>query len=635
MSEPSVRRRRAHESQHDARTDDRTPKVKFPTRQIAIDLDDRNMYVDCSIKELFWYILFFVLLIVSCSGMYAYKVLAVDDEISLLFLGTQFQLTLESPALNYHNIYTRTHFWKYCENVLCEKLYGIYGGKTIDDKSTSGVLNNRLLYAPRIRQVRVKGQPCRDGKRINYFFDTCYAPYTIDTEDKSNFGSEKWNYSTDEVTQATKHRGKISNYGGGGYYFDFPKSKNEAISLLKNLQDKSWVDRGTRAIFVDFAIYNEINKIVSTVKLILECPAAGNIIATSHVKTAQVYNYIVADSLIVIAALTAVLVFFVYYTVAELFELAYFRLGYFTVFWNLIDLSIICQGWFCTYMIGLILITESKSKIKSTAASGEGYRFFSDLVDRHVTLMLMVSYLFFVACIKIIKYSDLTKYTTIIYLSMDRVQSFSTPGSAFESAMKILMRDFEFRTIELIDEKLMVMFFILLTFVVIYILLIMLVAIVSHAYLNLDVEELIGDRKHFVWDQAREDGLLRRIGFGKWAEKRKDDRMKYKHNYISYREARSLLKRCNFSDQEAEALLKRFDIEPQKTVHEDEAKQIFNDLSKKLKSFGNKDGTDGKTGNVSLVKRLKDYEELIANAIEEINASLNLVSTRSKSVRTK
>lgn len=50
--------------------------------------------------------------------------------------------------------------------------------------------------------------------------------------------------------------GYIGNYGSGGYYFDFPTSKDAAQEIIKELKLNTWLTRGTRAVFVDFAIYN-------------------------------------------------------------------------------------------------------------------------------------------------------------------------------------------------------------------------------------------------------------------------------------------------------------------------------------------------------------------------------------------
>lgn len=66
----------------------------------------------------------------------------------------------------------------------------------------------------------------------------------------------RWKYSDDSATQAVFYEGEISYYGSGGYYFNFPQYKSQARKFIADLEYNTWLDRGTRAVFVDFSIYN-------------------------------------------------------------------------------------------------------------------------------------------------------------------------------------------------------------------------------------------------------------------------------------------------------------------------------------------------------------------------------------------
>lgn len=60
--------------------------------------------------------------------------------------------------------------------------------------------------------------------------------------------------------------GSLGEYGAGGYYFDFPHDINIAKALVKDLKENAWLTHGTRAIFVDFAIYNVNLNMVCVIK---------------------------------------------------------------------------------------------------------------------------------------------------------------------------------------------------------------------------------------------------------------------------------------------------------------------------------------------------------------------------------
>lgn len=48
----------------------------------------------------------------------------------------------------------------------------------------------------------------------------------------------------------------MNNYGGGGYVLDLSQNKNVSMDLILYLFQNLWIDRGTRAVFVDFTVYN-------------------------------------------------------------------------------------------------------------------------------------------------------------------------------------------------------------------------------------------------------------------------------------------------------------------------------------------------------------------------------------------
>lgn len=73
----------------------------------------------------------------------------------------------------------------------------------------------------------------------------------------------------------------------------------------------------------------------------------------------------------------------------------------------------------------------------------------------------------------------------------------------------------------------------------------MLLAIVFHAYFDVDIEELLSERKHYVCDKVSVfvDQVLVRVGFNKKAEKRKNKRLHNELGHITYQDIYKILKR--------------------------------------------------------------------------------------------
>ena len=62
------------------------------------------------------------------------------------------------------------------------------------------------------------------------------------------------------------YQGLITTYAASGYVALLGKTKNEAIAVLDRLFNGTWIDRGTRAIMVDFTLYNPNLNLFAAVK---------------------------------------------------------------------------------------------------------------------------------------------------------------------------------------------------------------------------------------------------------------------------------------------------------------------------------------------------------------------------------
>lgn len=78
----------------------------------------------------------------------------------------------------------------------------------------------------------------------------------------------RWTYNSPHQLGSYPYVGKAATYGGGGYYIDLITHTNQNTSSFKNylkqamketlkrLYDQNWLDRGMRALFLDFTTYN-------------------------------------------------------------------------------------------------------------------------------------------------------------------------------------------------------------------------------------------------------------------------------------------------------------------------------------------------------------------------------------------
>lgn len=66
----------------------------------------------------------------------------------------------------------------------------------------------------------------------------------------------RWVFHTAEELGGSTQQGRLAVYHGGGYKQDLIGGNSSALKLVNELRENGWLDRGTRAAFIDFSLYN-------------------------------------------------------------------------------------------------------------------------------------------------------------------------------------------------------------------------------------------------------------------------------------------------------------------------------------------------------------------------------------------
>ncbi|XP_050428764.1 uncharacterized protein LOC126838412 [Adelges cooleyi] len=154
----------------------------------------------------------------------------------------------------------------------------------------------------------------------------------------------------------------------------------------------------------------------------------------------------------------------------------------------------------------------------------------------------------------------------------------------------------------------------------------MLVAIAFHAYFDVNIEELIADRKQYVWDKVFTclGGIFNHLGLNKWANKKPLEKVQEKPGYINYEDVYKLLRRCNFTNEETENILEQHNIVPHEPIHENDVRNIFKDLMKKPQSPDEASETDPDSLDIQrITKQMDSLDKRLDRAHEDITVVIS------------
>ena len=68
--------------------------------------------------------------------------------------------------------------------------------------------------------------------------------------------SDRWQYYISSQLKGFPFFGKLGTYSGGGYVANLGYNEETGWTVIADLHAHKWIDRQTRAVFVEFTVYN-------------------------------------------------------------------------------------------------------------------------------------------------------------------------------------------------------------------------------------------------------------------------------------------------------------------------------------------------------------------------------------------
>ena len=257
-----------------------------------------------------------------------------------------------------HQVASQGDIFKYLNNTLLPSLldHTWYNGEVDELKSFTKDKAILLTGIIRLRQVRVSHGGCRLVRQFRHpeFFRYCHQEYSIfeqevgnfsrgwneitnETEKLNEFGAEYWRYQSMLDTGSTPSQGIVAMYDGGGYVVELPKSLIGARFILNELWNSKWIDDKTRAVFIEFNLYNPARSLFAVCMTIFELPATGGIQLYPYLYILKMQSYNTGGELMALVVQLVTLLVVIVQFVRECMKARRMRRTYWTDFWCVID----------------------------------------------------------------------------------------------------------------------------------------------------------------------------------------------------------------------------------------------------------------------------------------------------------
>jgi polycystin 1L2 len=242
----------------------------------------------------------------------------------------------------------------------------------------------------------------------------CNAELSVLNTEKTNYDFNWTQYSsayTTDVYKAFQYTkalsissypmsGVYTSYLGGGYVFKMNGNSTELVSNFTFLEKNNWIDRQTRALFVEFNLFNPNINMFAYCYLLFEFLPTGSIVASFRFSPMTLFDS--RNSLYSFGTVCAIiyLVMIFVLTMKQIYRIKVTKCKYFKQMWTYLDLSLIAFSY-TSFAIWLYRIWEAQ-RIMSWLASPNGR--FINLQMLAYWDDVLASMLAFCACLGSLKF---------------------------------------------------------------------------------------------------------------------------------------------------------------------------------------------------------------------------------------
>nr|XP_054308741.1 polycystic kidney disease protein 1-like 2 [Pongo pygmaeus] len=298
-------------------------------------------------------------------------------------------------------------FFEWANTTLVSNLYGHPPGFITDG-------NSKLVGSAQIRQVRVRESSCPLAQQLQASLNGCRAPYSLDAEDLADYGEgwnatalsngssfpQAWQYQSQDKRRGYPIWGKLTVYRGGGYVVPLGTDRQSASRILRYLFDNTWLDALTRAVFVEFTVYNANVNLFCIVTLTLETSALGTFFTHTALQSLRLYPFTDGWHPFVLVAELIYFLFLLYYMVVQGKHMRKQTWGYFRSKWNLLELAIILASWSALAVFVKRAVLAKRDLQRCRNHSEEGIS-FSETAAADAALGYMIAFLVLLSTVKL------------------------------------------------------------------------------------------------------------------------------------------------------------------------------------------------------------------------------------------
>ncbi|XP_055876323.1 polycystic kidney disease protein 1-like 2 [Biomphalaria glabrata] len=250
-------------------------------------------------------------------------------------------------------------------------------------------MESRRVGVARIRQLRIKNDTCSIQSELKSVINHCRDSYGWTADDTKPY-LPFWETPADDMKKELEMSkspfvyqdsidlktapfvGNIATYKGGGYVILTRRTYGRTAAIVDKAKSENWVDLNTKAIFLEYTIYNPNVNLFTSVTALVEFLPTGSAVTMADVKVFRLMSYIGGFGVIV-------LVFEIFFGIVSIIffvqcikKVRVQRIAYFADFWNILEFVLLCLAVTCIVLYGFkhVLTDVAISALQNRKSDG-------------------------------------------------------------------------------------------------------------------------------------------------------------------------------------------------------------------------------------------------------------------------
>ena len=217
------------------------------------------------------------------------------------------------------------------------------------------------------------------------------------SEKSDYFSSAAWLYTSPNDVWGFTTYAEYDSYNAGGYFMTLDVNKDISQIIFNELVRYSWYDRQTRAVILEFTVYNANSNLFAYCKFVAEMTEIGGILPYIDIQVFRLYLNSGPNGDFILFLEFAFFLLVIAATVYILYDISTDPKAYFKSVWNWLDILALIMAYITvTIFIYKIFIIEKTIKVFNTDKNAyvgfENLAFYDFVVNTsHGILVFLLS----------------------------------------------------------------------------------------------------------------------------------------------------------------------------------------------------------------------------------------------------